>query len=115
MNPISYNDIDQTLLPWAAERGLHVYTECKGEEVRHMIFVDQWGDQYGLYAIPDYDNGNKTIAVGADLEKRASKMHTFYRERKQYHFRKSTDLSAYRENLDAVWRLTNEWGQQYHA
>ena len=94
---------------------MHVYTEYKGEEVRSISAVDKWGDQYGLYAVPDCENGNKTVAVGADLEKRANKQHTFYRERKQYHFRKSVDVSALKDTLDEAWLTTNGWSEQLHG
>jgi len=64
MNEITYQDIDPILLPWANKHYFHVFTECKDEEVRSIIVIDRWGDQYGIYVIPDWENGNKTVAVG---------------------------------------------------
>ena len=110
MNEITYKDIDSILFPWAKKHSFHVFTECKDEEVRSMILVDCWGDQYGIYSIPDWENGNETVAVGADLDKRGSKKHTFYRERKQFHFRKSVELKNLENTLEEALELTRAWG-----
>ena len=116
MKKISYKDIDEVLLPWSARHNLHVYTECKDEETRDMIFMDQWGDQYEIYAIPDYETGDERVAVGADLCKRGDKnYHAFYRERKEYHFRTSVDLPNLANALDGAWKVTQQWGAQFHA
>jgi hypothetical protein len=110
MNEITYKDIDQILLPWAERHKLHIFTEYKDEEIRSLIVVDQWGDQYGIYAIPDGENGNKTVAVGANLDSRGGKKHTFDRERKQFHFRKSVELPYLEMALNEALELTSAWG-----
>ena len=74
-----------------------------------MRVVDRKGDQYGIYAIPDWENNNRTIAVGSDLHSRGNKTHTFYRERKKYHFRKSVELSNLKEGLNEAWEMTQKW------
>lgn len=112
MKEITYNSIDTILLPWARKHDFHVFTECKDEEIRSMIVVDASGNQFGIYAIPDWENGNKTVAVGADLDKRGGKKHTFYRERKQYHFRKSVDLENLGKTLEEVLEITKAWGDK---
>jgi|GEM_PF-3515493 len=75
-----------------------------------MIVVDKWGDEYGIYAIPEWENGNKSVAVGADLHERGGKKHTFYRERKRFHFRKSVELDYLEETLEEALPLTKSWG-----
>jgi hypothetical protein len=114
MNVISFKDIDQVLIPWAKERNLHIYKEYKDEEVRSMIFVDKWGDVYQLYSIPDFENNNMSVAVGADLSNRGDKKHTFFRERREYHFRKSVALVNMASTLDEAWRTVQEWGSNFH-
>ena len=112
MKEITYKDIDPILLPWAKKHNFHVFIECKDEEIRSIIVVDTSGNQYGIYAIPDWENGNKTVAVGADLDKRGGKKHTFYRERKQHHFRKSVDLKNLETTLEEALEITKAWKTQ---
>ena len=107
---ISYRDIDRVLLPWAATHELHVYIDCKGEETRAMLFVDKVGDEYEIYAIPDYEAKSELIAVGCDLRKRGNKKHTFFRERAKFHFRKSIGLEDLRDTLDEAWSVIQQWG-----
>lgn len=110
MNEITFKDIDPILLPWAKKNNFKVFTECKDEEIRSMIVVDKWGDEYGIYAIADGENGKMTVAVGADLHGRGGKKHTFYRERKQFHFRKSVELEYLEKTLVEALDLTRAWG-----
>jgi len=112
MKEITFKDIDPILLPWAKKHNFHIFTECKDEEIRSMIVVDTWGDQYGIYATPDWENGNATVAVGADLDKRGNKKHTFYRERKQFHFRKSVELKCLERTLEDALESTKAWGAE---
>jgi hypothetical protein len=111
---IAYNDIDAVLLPWARDHGLHVFTECKDEETRAIVLTDEWGDQYELYSVPDHETQESLVAVGADLVKRTGKAHTFYRERKQYHFRQTGDLTELARLLDRALAKATEWGANYH-
>lgn len=111
MKTITYSDIDVVLLPWAKAHHLTVYTECKDEPVRTVLFVDSRGDQYSIYAIPDWNNHNETVRVGADLEKRGNKKHTFYRERIKYHFQKSVALSELVSTLEEAWAAVVAWGE----
>ena len=84
MNPhVTYSDIDEILKPWASERNLHIYTECKDEEVRVISVLDEHRDEYHLFVHPDYERIEKKVAVGCALLKRHTKKHTFYRERKK--------------------------------
>jgi hypothetical protein len=110
MKNITYKDIDPILLPWAAKNNFQVFTECKDEEIRSIIVVDKCGNEYGIYAIPDGENDNKSVAVGADLHERGGKKHTFYRERKQFHFRKSVALEYLEKTLEEAFELTRAWG-----
>jgi len=111
---ITFKDIDAILIPWAKKHDLHIYTKHKDEEVRTMIFIDQWGDEYHLYAIPDFENSNREIVVGADLSNRADKKHTFYRERKSCHFRKPVALDVLASALNEAWNVIQEWGVKNH-
>jgi len=115
MNEITYKDIDLVLVPWAAAHKLHLFTECKDEETRAMILTDQWGDQYELYAVPDWQALKTMVRVGADLTKRGTKKHTFYRERKQYHFLKTIEYSKLSETLDEALDQTTKWGSTRHT
>jgi hypothetical protein len=114
MKEITYDEIDRVLFPWARAHQISVFTEHKDEPVRAMLFLDQWGDQYEMYAIPDWENGNKTVAVGADLNMRGDKKHTFYRERKRYYFKKSIPLVHLASTLDEAWNVVRELGESSH-
>ena len=112
MKQISYSDIDIVLRPWAVAHRLNILTDCKGEETRAMFLVDPWGDEYELYAVPDWDNNKTAVAVGADLIKRGNKKHTFYRERKEYHHRQSVTLTDLGDALDEAWETIERWSAQ---
>jgi len=112
MKQISYSDIDSILKPWAAAHRLIVLTDCKGEETRAMFHVDQWGDQYELYAVPDWKTENTAVTVGADLTKRGNKKHTFFRERRQFHHRQSVALTDLDDALDKAWNKIGQWSAQ---
>ena len=95
---LQHSDLDSVLLPWVAHHRLHLYTDCKGEEVRTVSIVDDAGDTYHIYARPD-DSGQ--VAVGADLVTRAGR-HAFFRERQRFHLVQLSPLSALASSLDAA-------------
>jgi|GEM_PF-2403278 len=109
-----YSDIDQFLTPWAADRGLHIFTECKDEEVRVIQIVDDMGDTYQLYAGPDPKDKNypdtPLALIGVSLSKRGDKKHhAMFRERQKFTFEKRVPLTEIEMTLNAVWQQALEW------
>tara|TARA_B100000614_G_scaffold219189_1_gene205272 strand:+ start:411 stop:794 length:384 start_codon:yes stop_codon:yes gene_type:complete len=113
MNPhVTYSDIDEILKPWASERNLHIYTECKDEEVRVISVLDEHRDEYHLFVHPDYERIEKKVAVGCALLKRHTKKHTFYRERKNFDYRESIILSDLEAALNRSLKQIEKWGDE---
>ena len=109
-----YSDIDPILRPWAESRSLYLYTRQHDEQTRVMAVVDDAGDTYHLWAIPDPkdpDYPDASLAtVGVSLIKRGDKQHhAFYREARQFTFRQSVSLSQVSTALDEAWQRVNEW------
>lgn len=112
MPAISYDQIDQIFLPWARQRGLHVYTVCKDEPIRTTRPHDQWMNEYDLGVSPDYDSQDELVIVGCCLMKRSGKMHTFYRERRNFDFRSKVSLPELTATLDEAFDCISKWEQQ---
>lgn len=111
---MKYSDIDPILLPWAAKRSLQVATSCKDEEIRTIIVVDDSGDTYHLYAVPNPKDTNypdsALATVGVSLSKRGDKKyHAFYRERIRFTFEQTVSLNQISSALDAVWKKLHDW------
>ena len=102
---LQHSDLDSILSPWAARHRLHLYTDCKGEEVRIVPIVDDAGDTYHIYARPDK---NAQVAIGADLITRAGR-HAFFRERQRFHYLQLVPLSALASSLDAALEQVQSW------
>jgi hypothetical protein len=112
MPAISYQQIDKTLAPWAKARGLHIYTECKDSEIRTTRIYDAQINEYYLGVSPDYDSDEELVVVGAFLLKRSGKKHTFYRERKNYDYRRKVPLADLESALDESISCIDKWSAQ---
>ena len=109
-----YSDIDTILTPWAVDRGLHIFTECKDEEVRVIQIVDDMGDTYQLYAGPDPKDPNypdtSLALVGVSLTKRGDKKHhAMFRERQRFTFEQRVPPTEIAPALNTVWQRALEW------
>ena len=102
---LQHSDLDPVLSPWVVRHRLHLYTDCKGEEVRTISVVDDAGDSYHIYARPD-ESGQ--VAIGADLVTRAGR-HAFFRERQRFHHLQLVPLSALASSLDAALEQVQTW------
>jgi len=60
---MSYSQIDPVLFRWARTHGLHVYTECRDDEIRSIDIVDDTGDCYALGVSSPRDNGAVSIWI----------------------------------------------------
>ena len=112
MPAISYQQIDTIFVPWAKDRGLNIYTECKDSEIRTTRVYDAQMNEYDLGVSPDYDSDEELVIVGSCLLKRSDKKHTFYRERKNYVFRRKVALADLESALDASFSCIDKWGAQ---
>jgi hypothetical protein len=102
---LTYADLDPILSPWVARHRLHLYTDCKGEEVRIVTVVDDAGHTYHIYARPD---ASGKAAISADLVTRAGE-HAFFRERRRFHHLQLVPLSALASGLDAALEQVQSW------
>ena len=102
---LNYAELDPVLSPWVARHRLHLYTDCKGEEVRNVAVVDDAGDTYHIYARPDE---RSQVAVGADLVTRAGR-HAFFRERQRFHHLPIVPLSGLASSLDTALEQVQSW------
>lgn len=105
---LRYRELDPILEPWAERHGLQISTRHRSDETRTMIVVDDAGDTYHLFAIPDYQQPNLT-SVGGVLVNRGTKKHTFSRERRQFDFRQSVSFRDVPAALDSAWQRVQEW------
>jgi hypothetical protein len=115
MPAISYQQIDTIFLPWAKTRGLNVYTECKESEIRTTSIYDAQMNEYHLGVSPDYDTDEELVVVGSGLLKRSDKKHTFYRERKNYDFRRKVALADLESALNESFLWIDRWSSQLAA
>jgi hypothetical protein len=58
-----YTDIDPVLFPWSKTHGLHVYTECRDDEIRSIDIVDDIGDSYALGVGSPCEDGSVSVWV----------------------------------------------------
>lgn len=114
MTKITYQEIDAILLPWSRKQDLYVMTAYKDEEVRSIIVVNHFGDEFQIYLAPDTDHEETKVIVGADLLRLGAEKHTFYRERKKFHFRETADLADLEAVLNHALQQTREWTLEFH-
>ncbi len=105
MNKVRFSEIDQFFLPWAKSHGLAVYMQVKDEETRTVLSVDSEGNEYQIWAIPEFRPNGSEVSVGAALLRRGNKKHTFYRELKNYEFRVSIPLAQTGSALSEAWGI----------
>lgn len=76
-----------------------------------MAIVDDAGDIYQLFATPDCDDLN-SITIGAALIRRGTKKHTFYRERRNFDYRRKVNLGGLASALDEALGFVSVWISQ---
>lgn len=66
-SPVTYEQIDEILIPWTKQKGLHIFAEYKETEIRGVNIVDDSGDIYsmGVFLQSSEPNAIK-VAYGRD-------------------------------------------------
>jgi hypothetical protein len=111
MGNVSFAQIDRFFVPWAEGHGLAVYTQAKDEETRAVVRLDDEGNEFEIWAIPEFRPGFSEVSVGAALRLRGNKKHTFFRERKNYYYCISVSLNETVNALGEAWRVVLLWEQ----
>ena len=113
MSNVLFSKIDLFFLPWAASHELPVYTQAKGEETRAVLPVDGAGNEFEIWAVPEFRPDGSEVSVGAALRRRGNKQHTFFRERKNYHFCASVPEIDTGKALAEAWNMVKAWEQEF--
>ena len=113
MSNVRFSEIDLFFVPWANGHGLEVYSQAKEEETRSVLPVDAAGNEYQIWAIPEFRVEGLEVSVGAALLRRGGKKHTFYRERKNYEFRVSVPLAQTESALSEAWCAVKKWEEAF--
>jgi len=58
-----FSKIDPILFPWAKTHGLHIYTQCRDDEIRAIDVVDDVGDSYSLSVGSPLEDGSIAVWV----------------------------------------------------
>lgn len=58
---MSYQILDPLLERWAKNRGLHIFTEYKDEEVRSIDVVSPAGKRYQIWLDPPASDGRTSV------------------------------------------------------
>lgn len=99
-----YFQIDPVLMPWARTHGLHVYTECRDDEIRAIDIVDDLGDSYSLgVGSPDTD-GSVRVWVS---EQRVAGRPVVSRQIRSQTF--TTTVAELEQVLESAYRQTELW------
>src|SRR4051812_47427395 len=104
VKPSPYADLDPILAAWAAQRGLHISTRARDEEVRAASVVDDAGDTYQIWITPS----DGAVAVDAALLRRAVGR-TPSRIRDSFVFHEVASRSQVRLALDAAFDQVCSW------
>ena len=99
-----YSQIDPVLMPWAQTHGLHVYTECRDDEIRSIDIVDDAGDSYALGVSSPRDDGSVSVWVseqrvgGRPVTSRKIRSETF-----------TTTVAELEHTLESAYRRAESW------
>lgn len=107
-----FERIDDFFIPWAQTHGLQIYTQVKDEETRAVLPVDELGNEFEIWAVPEFRPGSSEVSVGAALLKLGGRKRTFFRTRKHYQFVVSVHGSEVGAALSAAWARVQEWKKE---
>jgi hypothetical protein len=97
-----YSQIDLVLMPWARTHGLHVYTECRDDEIRAIDIVD--GDSYALgVGLPEADG---TVSVWVSEQRVGGQPVPSRKIRSQ---RSTTTVAELERTLESAYRQAESW------
>jgi hypothetical protein len=99
-----FSQIDPILFPWAKTHGLHIYTECRDDEIRAIDIVDDVGDSYSLGVGSPREDGLVAIWVseqrvgGKPVASRKIQSQTF-----------TTTVAELEQTLELAYRRAVSW------
>ena len=99
-----YSQIDPVLFPWARTHGLHVYTECRDDEIRSIDIVDDAGDSYALGVSSPRDDGAVSVWVS---EQRVGGQAVTSRKIQSETF--TTTVAELEHTLERAYRHAESW------
>ena len=99
-----YSQIDTVLMPWARTRGLHVYTECRDDEIRSIDIVDDIGDSYSLGVGSPAADGAVSVWVS---EQRVGGRSVVSRQIRSKSF--TTTIAGLEQVLESAYRQAESW------
>ena len=108
---MSYSQIDPVLFPWAKTHGLHIYTECRDDEIRSIDIVDDVGDSYGLGVSSPREDGSVSVWVS---ERRVGGRPEAGRKIRSQTF--TTTVAELERTLESAYRQAGLWiSEQGHT
>jgi len=99
-----YMQIDPILFPWAKTHGLHIYTECRDDEIRAIDIVDDVGDSYSLGIGSPHEDGSVAVWVS---EQRVGGKAVVSRKIQSQSF--TTTVAELEQTLELAYRRAESW------